>query len=86
MTVNSIVRTVGSITFVLYKSHCCVCAFDHISMLKCTLEVLNIIVIIFLLHFFNVLYMAFVNCAERILGPVPQSEGCGVSPGSSGEF
>ena len=68
MTVNSIVRTVGSITFVLYKSHCCVhvCAFDHISMSKCTLEVLNIIVIIFLLHFFNVLYMAFVNCAEQI--------------------
>ena len=67
MTVNSIVRTVGSITF-LYKSHCCVhvCAFDHISMSKCTLEVLNIIVIIFLLHFFNVLYMAFVNCAEQI--------------------
>ena len=25
--------------------------------------------------FFNVLYMTFVNCAERILGPVPQSEG-----------
>lgn len=44
-------------------------------MLKCTIEVLNIIVIIFLLHFFNVLYMALVNCAERILGPVPQSEG-----------
>ena len=40
------VNTVSSITFVIYKSHFCVCAFDYIPMLKCTIEVLNVIIII----------------------------------------
>ena len=37
------VNTVGSITFVLYRFYFCVCAFDHIPMLKCAIKVSNII-------------------------------------------
>ena len=43
LTVNSF-STVDSTTFVLYKSHISVCEFDHIPMLKCAIEVLNIII------------------------------------------
>ena len=43
------VNTVSSITFVLYSFHFCVCTFDHIPMLKCAIEVSNIIIIIIII-------------------------------------
>ena len=90
MTVNSIVRTVGSLTFVLYKSHCCVCAFDHISMLKCTIEVLNIIVTIVFIAFFQCPVHGFRQSrCRKNSGPcssVRRLISYSVSPGSSGEF
>ena len=42
-------NTVGSITFVLYSFHFGVCAFDHIPMFKCAIEVSNIIIIIIII-------------------------------------
>ena len=50
-------------TFVLHRFYFCVCAFDHIPMLKCAIEVSNIIIIITIIIIISWLCNMVLNCS-----------------------